>query len=173
MIIYEPFWDYLDWHEISTYTLITKHHVSSSTINRLRHNQPVSTATITNKPAGKCHAQNVINFESGSRPESHFFQMELMKIKTAGNHAELKKKRLYPTAARPDIRPVPLDRAKSTLGLNTSVHTEQHAVNAVQIIQNLCVKLRQLLVQTDDPVSLALAAFFLVRTAAAILALKR
>jgi tetratricopeptide (TPR) repeat protein len=45
-------------------------------------------------------------------------------------------------------------------------------VNAVQIIQNLCVKLRQLLVQTDDPVSLALAAFFLVRTAAAILALK-
>ena len=99
--------------------------------------------------------------------------MELMKIKTAGNHAELKKKRLYPTAARPDIRPVPLDRAKSSLGLNTSVHTEQRAVNAVQIIQNLCVKLRQLLVQTDDPVSLALAAFFLVRTAAAILALKR
>ena len=65
-----------------------------------------------------------------------------------------------------------LDRAKSTLGLNTSVHTEQRAVNAVQIIQDLCVKLRQLLVQTDDPVSLALAAFFLVRTAAAILALK-
>ena len=48
---------------------------------------------ITNKPAGKCHAQNVINIESGSRPESHFFQKELMKIKTAGNHAELKKKR--------------------------------------------------------------------------------
>lgn len=46
MITYEPFWDYLDWHEISTYTLITKHHVSSSTINWLRHNQPVSTATI-------------------------------------------------------------------------------------------------------------------------------
>ena len=65
-----------------------------------------------------------------------------------------------------------LDRAKSTLGLNTSVHTEQRAVNAVQIIQDLCVKLRQLLIQTDDPVSLALAAFFLVRTAAAILALK-
>ena len=45
-------------------------------------------------------------------------------------------------------------------------------MNAVKIIQNLCVKLRQLLVQTDDPVFLALAAFFLVRTAAAILALK-
>lgn len=45
-------------------------------------------------------------------------------------------------------------------------------MNAVQIIQNLCVKLRQLLIQTDDPISLALAAFFLVRTAAAILALK-
>ena len=49
---------------------------------------------MTNKQAGKCHAQNVTNIESGSRPESHFFQMELMKIKTAGNHAELKKKRL-------------------------------------------------------------------------------
>ena len=42
---------------------------------------------MTNKPARKCHAQNVINIESGCRPESHFFQMELMKIKTAGNHA--------------------------------------------------------------------------------------
>lgn len=48
MISYEPFWDYLDWHEISTYTLINKHHISSSTINRLRHNLPVSTATIDN-----------------------------------------------------------------------------------------------------------------------------
>ena len=54
MITYEPFWDYLDWHEISTYTLITKHHVSSSTINRLRHNQPVSTATILTSE-NACH----------------------------------------------------------------------------------------------------------------------
>ncbi len=46
MITYEPFWDYLDWHEISTYTLINKHHISSSTINRLRHNKPISTETI-------------------------------------------------------------------------------------------------------------------------------
>ena len=46
MISYEPFWDYLDWHEISTYTLINKHHISSSTINRLRHNKPISTETI-------------------------------------------------------------------------------------------------------------------------------
>ena len=46
MITYEPFWDYLDWHKISTYTLINKHHISSSTINRLRHNKPISTETI-------------------------------------------------------------------------------------------------------------------------------
>ena len=46
MISYEPFWDYLDWHEISTYTLINKHHISSSTINRLRHNKHISTETI-------------------------------------------------------------------------------------------------------------------------------
>ena len=46
MISYDPFWDDPAWHEISTYTLITKHHISSSTINRLRHNKPISTATI-------------------------------------------------------------------------------------------------------------------------------
>ena len=46
MISYEPFWDLLDWREISTYTLINKHHISSSRINRLRHNLPISTATI-------------------------------------------------------------------------------------------------------------------------------
>ena len=46
MISYEPFWDYLDWHEISTYTLIHTPHISSSTINRLRHNLHISTATI-------------------------------------------------------------------------------------------------------------------------------
>ena len=63
MITYEPFWDYLDWHEISTYTLITKYHVSSSTINRLRHNQPVNTATIDKLcEILKCPVDDVITY---------------------------------------------------------------------------------------------------------------
>ena len=46
MISYAPFWDTLDWKNISTYTLIKKHNISSSTINRLRRNKVVSTATV-------------------------------------------------------------------------------------------------------------------------------
>ena len=46
MISFEPFFDKLYLDEISTYTLIKEHHISSRTINRLKHNKPVSTATI-------------------------------------------------------------------------------------------------------------------------------
>lgn len=46
MISFEPFFDTLDCYEVSTYTLIKEHHISSSTIHRLRHNKPVSTATV-------------------------------------------------------------------------------------------------------------------------------
>lgn len=45
-------------------------------------------------------------------------------------------------------------------------------MNTVQIIQYLCVKLRQLFVETDNSVHFAFAAFFLARTLAAILALE-
>ena len=46
MITYEPFWETLKKKNISTYTLIQKHGISSSTINRLRKNQGISTLTI-------------------------------------------------------------------------------------------------------------------------------
>ena len=46
MIIYTPFWETLKKKEISTYTLINKYNISSSTINRLRHDKPVSTTTL-------------------------------------------------------------------------------------------------------------------------------
>ena len=38
MITYEPFWETLRASEESTYTLITKHRISSSTIDKLRKN---------------------------------------------------------------------------------------------------------------------------------------
>ena len=46
MITYKPFWETLKKKDISTYTLINKHNISSSTINRLRHNKPISTTTL-------------------------------------------------------------------------------------------------------------------------------
>lgn len=46
MIIYTPFWRTLKNSKESTYTLITKHHISSSTIDKLRKNKPINTTTL-------------------------------------------------------------------------------------------------------------------------------
>lgn len=46
MIIYKRFWQTLKASNESTYTLITKHHISSSTIDKLRKNKPLTTTTI-------------------------------------------------------------------------------------------------------------------------------
>ncbi len=46
MILYDPFWKTLKKSSESTYTLINKHKISSSTIERLRKNQPITTTTM-------------------------------------------------------------------------------------------------------------------------------
>lgn len=46
MISYLPFWETLKKSRHTTYTLITKHHISSSTIDRLRKGLPINTTTI-------------------------------------------------------------------------------------------------------------------------------
>lgn len=46
MISYQPFWVTLKKSPETTYTLITKHHISSATINKLRKNNPVTTTTL-------------------------------------------------------------------------------------------------------------------------------
>ena len=46
MIVYEPFWKTLKASGESTYTLIVRHHLSSSTIDKLRKNKPLNTTTI-------------------------------------------------------------------------------------------------------------------------------
>lgn len=46
MISYAPFWETLKSSDESTYTLINVHHLSSSTINRLRKNKALNTTTI-------------------------------------------------------------------------------------------------------------------------------
>ena len=46
MINYGPFWKTLHNSEESTYTLIKNHHLSSSTLDKLRKNKPVTTTTV-------------------------------------------------------------------------------------------------------------------------------
>ncbi|MCI8489398.1 MAG: helix-turn-helix transcriptional regulator [Lachnospiraceae bacterium] len=46
MISYQPFWKTLKNSPETTYTLITKHHISSATIDKLRKNKPMNTTTL-------------------------------------------------------------------------------------------------------------------------------
>ncbi len=46
MIVYQRFWETLRQSDESTYTLIKNHHLSSSTIDKLRKNKPVTTTTL-------------------------------------------------------------------------------------------------------------------------------
>ena len=47
MISYQPFYKTLKENNISTYKLIQKHGVSRSLLDRLKHNKPISTVTLT------------------------------------------------------------------------------------------------------------------------------
>lgn len=46
MISYAPFWATLRASSESTYTLIKNHRISSSTIDKLRKNKPLTTTTV-------------------------------------------------------------------------------------------------------------------------------
>ena len=46
MIRYTPFWETLSHSAETTYTLIKNHHISSSTIDKLRKDKPITTTTI-------------------------------------------------------------------------------------------------------------------------------
>ena len=46
MISCKPFWNTLNTSQESTYTLITRHHISNATIDKLRKNKPLNTTTL-------------------------------------------------------------------------------------------------------------------------------
>ena len=46
MIDYTPFWTTLERSEENWYTLTKRHHVSDSTLHRLKHNKDVSMKTV-------------------------------------------------------------------------------------------------------------------------------
>ena len=67
MISYEPLWETMKNKGITTYALINRHNISSSTINRLRHNKGVTTQLIDDLCAIlDCKVEDIIKFEKNN-----------------------------------------------------------------------------------------------------------
>ncbi len=63
IIIYDRFWATLKRNGCSTYVLIKEHRISSSTIDRLRKNLPLSTTTINDLcRVLHCQVQDVLEY---------------------------------------------------------------------------------------------------------------
>ena len=63
MISYAAFWNTLRQSNESTYTLIKNHHISSSTIDKLRKNKPLNTTTINDLcRILHCHVADVMEY---------------------------------------------------------------------------------------------------------------
>ena len=63
MISYAAFWDTLKESQESTYTLIKNHHISSSTLDKLRKNKPLNTTTINDLcRILNCRVQDVMEY---------------------------------------------------------------------------------------------------------------
>ena len=63
MISYAPFWETLKASSESTYTLIKNHHLSSSTIDKLRNNKPLNTTTINDLcRILNCNVADIMNY---------------------------------------------------------------------------------------------------------------
>ena len=97
--------------------------------------------------------------------------MVFVQVKTAGNQADLQNYVFYSSSAQAFVTSIPLDPTKCPLRLDASVHPQQCAMNAVQVLQNLFVELGQLFVDPHDTVFNALVALLPVRTSFAVFTL--
>lgn len=60
---YDAFWDTLKTSKESTYSLIKNHHISSSTIDKLRKNKPLNTTTINDLcRILNCQVQDIMTY---------------------------------------------------------------------------------------------------------------
>ena len=65
MIVYTPLRDTMKKRGISTYALINKYNISSSTINRLRHNKGVTTQLIDDLCVIlDCKVEDIMKYEN-------------------------------------------------------------------------------------------------------------
>ena len=63
LISYEPFWETLKKKNITTYTLINKHNISSATIDRIKKGGGISTMKIDDFcRILKCEVSDIIKF---------------------------------------------------------------------------------------------------------------
>ena len=64
MITYKPLWETMKEKGVTTYTLINKYNISSSTIHRLRHDQGVTTQLIDDLcKILDCNIEDIIKYE--------------------------------------------------------------------------------------------------------------
>ena len=65
MISYEPFWETLKRKNITTYALITKHGISSATIDRIKKGKGISTMKIDDFcRILSCEVSDIIKYSS-------------------------------------------------------------------------------------------------------------
>ena len=70
MIVYNRFWTTLKNSGQSTYTLIKDHHISSSTIDKLRNNKPLNTTTINDLcRILHCQVEDIMQYEPSSEDQ--------------------------------------------------------------------------------------------------------
>ena len=63
MIDYSPFWETLKKSNENWYTLTNKHHLSHSTLHRLKHNKDISTRTINDLCLLlNCQVEDIVRF---------------------------------------------------------------------------------------------------------------
>ncbi|MCR4590931.1 MAG: helix-turn-helix transcriptional regulator [Lachnospiraceae bacterium] len=65
MIDFTPFWDTLKNSDENWYTLSKNHHISFSTLNRLKHNKDISTKTINDLcRILNCRVEDIVQYIS-------------------------------------------------------------------------------------------------------------
>ena len=74
MIDYSPFWKTLEISEENWYTLTKKHHLSDSTLHRLKHNQDISMRTVNDlcRIQKKCYSSALRRFRAKSTLKTCF-----------------------------------------------------------------------------------------------------
>ena len=68
MISYKPFWETLKRKNISTYSLIYKHNVSSATISRIKNGGGITTAKLDDLcRIINCRVEDIIKYEENPK----------------------------------------------------------------------------------------------------------
>jgi len=63
MIVYKRFWETLRKSQETTYTLINQHRISSSTIDKLRKNEAITTTTLNDLcRILNCRAEDILEY---------------------------------------------------------------------------------------------------------------